>query len=65
MTDGRSHPVGTVERAFALARGGKCSNTEDLRRLLKAEGFEDVDQHLGGRALHQQLKAVLKASRAD
>jgi hypothetical protein len=65
MIDGRPQTVGTVERAFALARGGKCSNTEDLRRLLKAEGFEDVDRHLGGRALHQQLKAVLKVSRAD
>lgn len=36
---------------------------DDVRRKLKAEGFESVDGHLESRSLTKQLRAMLKGYR--
>jgi hypothetical protein len=46
----------TVQSAFALARSGDCSGIEDIRRLLKGEGHDQVDAHLSSRSLSRKLR---------
>jgi hypothetical protein len=48
----------TLERAFELARSGKCSGVGDIREALKAERFMDVDAQLFGKSLQQQLRKL-------
>ncbi|TPK70285.1 hypothetical protein FJ930_18340 [Mesorhizobium sp. B2-4-15] len=50
----------TLERAFELARSGKCNNLPSLRQLLKSEGY-DLRQ-LEGKALLNQLQALITAA---
>jgi hypothetical protein len=52
----------TVKRAFELARSGTCRTLDDLRKALRAEKCEAVDNHLESGALKRQLRALLKAS---
>lgn len=54
-----------VERAFELAKSGKCANLADVRRRLGQEGYQPRD--LFGRTLKGQLVRELKAAagRAD
>lgn len=51
---------GTVERAFELARSGTCLSMEDIRRRLKAEGYENTQAHLAGSAIRKQLLELMK-----
>jgi hypothetical protein len=51
-----------VERAFQLARDGKCHNMDELRATLKAERYESIDNHLAGPSIRRQLQVLLKAS---
>lgn len=44
-----------IERAFALARSGQCSDLKELERQLKREGFTNVLQHLSGPSLRRQI----------
>jgi hypothetical protein len=53
--------IGTVERAFAIAREGTCRNVDDIRRVLKQECFENVDSHLSGNIIKRQLVAAIAA----
>jgi len=47
------HP-GIIERAFELAH---CSTTvEDVRKVLKSEGYSNVDAHLAGASIRADLK---------
>ncbi|TPM12634.1 hypothetical protein FJ958_31310 [Mesorhizobium sp. B2-3-5] len=50
----------TLERAFELARSGKCNDLTSLRQQLKSEGY-DLRQ-LEGRALLRQLQALITAA---
>ena len=50
----------TIERALQLAREGRCRSVEDIRRKLKAEGFDMVDSHLAGGTLKRQLVDAMK-----
>ena len=50
MTD-----IGTVERAFQLARSGECFNVEDIRRQLRREQCSNIDAHLAGSSIRKQL----------
>lgn len=47
--------MGTVERAFQLARSGDCASLEDIRVLLAKEGYELVSAHLAGPTLRRAL----------
>lgn len=53
----------TLERAFELARAGKCRTVTELRLKLRSEGF-DVDQITGPRLL-KQLNAILGEAHED
>lgn len=52
--------MGTVERAFELARGGACHNVSDIRHQLKAEGYSSYEEHLAGLSIKKQLLALMK-----
>lgn len=49
--------IGTVERAFQLAR--ESTTLEEVRHKLRREGYTQVDEHLGGRAIRSDLKKLL------
>jgi hypothetical protein len=54
-----NHRPTDLERAFELARSGRCSRVEDLRTQLRKEGYS-VDR-LTGRTLIKQLQALIQA----
>jgi hypothetical protein len=43
-----------IERAFQLARGS--NNIDDIRKVLRREGYSNVDAHLGGASIKADLK---------
>jgi hypothetical protein len=43
-----------IERAFELARGS--TNIDDIRKVLRKEGYANVDAHLGGASIKAELK---------
>ena len=51
--------IGTVERAFQLARSGTCYDIDDIRRQLEKEGYPGVPQHLSGPTIRKQLLALI------
>jgi hypothetical protein len=42
-----------IERAFELARS---SSIDEIRRILRREGYSNVDAHLGGASIKADLK---------
>jgi hypothetical protein len=49
--------VSPLERAFALAKSGRCRTTEEIRQVLKQEGH---DQRLvAGPFLMRQLRTLM------
>jgi hypothetical protein len=42
-----------IERAFQLARD---SNIDEIRKVLRKEGYANVDAHLGGASIKAELK---------
>ena len=61
MSDKR---IGTVERAFQLAREGACRSVSDIRERLTAEGYEGVFSHLNGMSIRRQLKCSFNSADA-
>jgi uncharacterized protein with gpF-like domain len=51
----------SLERAFDLAREGKCNTVADIVRKLNAEGYSG--SQVEGAMLRKQLSNILKASR--
>lgn len=51
--------IGTVERAFQLARSGKCQSLRDVRQKLRREQYDAVEAHVTG-TLGRQLTALMK-----
>ena len=43
-----------IERAFQVARG--ASSIEEVRKVLRREGYSNVDAHLGGASIKADLK---------
>jgi hypothetical protein len=43
-----------IERAFQLARDS--NSVDDIRKVLRQEGYSNVDAHLAGAAIKAQLK---------
>ena len=56
-----SPSIGTLERAFQLARTGACHSVVEIRHRLHAEGYEGVHGHLNGSTIQRQLRAALSA----
>lgn len=56
----RDRPT-TVERAFELARSGRCDNLPAIVAALKGERHESVDAHLAGPSIRKDLRKVWEA----
>ena len=52
----------TLERAFELARSGRCENIAAIRRRLKHEGYAE-GEHLVGPTLRKQLRQLMDEAR--
>lgn len=55
------HGISTVQRAFELARNGRCQSLADIRHILGSEGYESVAAHLSGPVIKRQLTNLLAA----
>ncbi len=53
------HRPTAIERAFELARDGKCATVSDLKAALKSEGY-DTNAIVGG-VLMKQLRTLIAA----
>jgi hypothetical protein len=53
--------VTALERAFQLAKSGKCSSLADLKKQLRAEGYSIAQ--ITGRTLAKQLVTLIKLAR--
>jgi len=49
-----------LERAFQIARSGRCRKVDDIRGLLNREGYSD--QQIAGRMLIKQLALEIAES---
>ncbi|MES2288442.1 MAG: hypothetical protein V4530_01795 [Pseudomonadota bacterium] len=58
-------PPHLVERALELAAGGSCKTVGDIRRTLRRERYDLIDQFFDGRAFKQQLAVVIKSAREN
>jgi len=52
--------VSQLERAFELARSGRCMSVADIKRKLREEGYQD-DQ-VEGPVLFGQLNSLMRKS---
>jgi hypothetical protein len=59
------NPTTTLERAFQLARAGRCRGMAALRGQLMREGFLDHERALSGVAMRQQLQALMARKRGS
>lgn len=55
--------ISTIERAYQLARNGPCTSLTEIRKQLKRENHDAVDQHLSGRGLTRELIGLCRARR--
>jgi hypothetical protein len=62
MNEATGRPLATVERAFQLARSGTCRTVADIRRVLLAERYDQVQAHLSGASIKRTLVALCRAS---
>jgi hypothetical protein len=60
-TDAMDHSVTALERAFQLAKSGKCTSLADLKKRLHAEGYSIAQ--ITGRTLAKQLVVIIKMAR--
>ncbi len=58
-------PLSTLARALELARSGQCRSVNDVRQMLRREGYDEVHQHLNGSVINRQLIELLAQARAD
>jgi hypothetical protein len=56
-------PAGLMERAFEIARSGKCRTVREVRNALKKEQYSmcEIEAHLSGTLTKRQLKALIAA----
>lgn len=53
----------TIERALELARNGRCSSIDDVRRQLRQERFPGVDEATSGMSIKAQLAAAIEKAK--
>jgi hypothetical protein len=58
-----SRSTNTIERAYQIAKSGRCVELKDVRRQLIQEGYEGVEAHLSGSSIKRELQALIKAAR--
>ena len=61
MSDG-GRRLSTVERAYELAKSGRCRTVDELRTMLIREGYEAVQAHLSGPSIKRDLAALCRAA---
>ena len=57
--------VSTVERAFELARSGRCDGVEAIRKQLSVEGYLDARPQICGPSLIRELTTLCRDARAE
>jgi len=62
MTGGLS--PGIVERAYQIARAGRAANVDDIKTILKNEGYFNISGEITGPALLKALRDLCAAARA-
>jgi hypothetical protein len=60
-----SRSTNTIERAYQIAKSGRCVELKDVRRQLIREGYEGVEAHFSGSSIKRELNALIKAARAS
>jgi hypothetical protein len=58
------HQISALERAFQIARSGRATNVDDIRKQLKEEGYDQRALD-GGPSLKSQLRELIKAAHLD
>ena len=58
----RETDVNVIERAFQLA--ASCATVEEIKRVLRTEGYAQVDAHLTGPLIRRELTALLRKEQA-
>jgi virulence-associated protein VapD len=53
-----SHRPTTLERAYALAREGRCRTVSDIKQALASEGFDRIQDSLYGPTLSADLRKL-------
>lgn len=53
-----THRPTTLERAYELAREGRCRTVSDIKQALSAEGFERIQDSLYGPTLSAALRKL-------
>lgn len=51
--------LGTVERAFQIARTTQAATVAEIRKQLEREGYHGAGGHLDGPAIKKQLVAAI------
>lgn len=51
----------TLERAYELAREGRCRTVGDIKQALSAEGFDRIQDSLYGPTLSADLRKLCQA----
>ncbi len=54
--------VGIVERAYQIARTGRAANLDELKGILKSEGYFNVTGQLAGPVLLKTLRDLCIAA---
>jgi hypothetical protein len=57
------HSPTIIERAFELARDH--TSVDDIRKVLRKEGYANIDAHLAGASIKADLKRQFVAPQAD
>ena len=57
-----SHRPTTLERAYELAREGRCRTVSDIKQALSAEGFDRIQDSLDGPTLSADLRRLCQAN---
>lgn len=47
-----------IERAYELARSGRCLNVAEVSSRLKQERYESVEAHLAGPSIRRELRRI-------
>lgn len=53
-----THRPTTLERAYELAREGRCRTVSDIKQALQAEGFDRIQDSLYGPTLSAALRKL-------
>ena len=53
-----THRPTTLERAYELAREGRCRTVSDIKQALSAEGFDRIQDSLYGPTLGAALRKL-------